>query len=65
MLKSNRDMNPNGHGLGLSICKNICRKLGGDITVSSQPGQTTDFTFKVSVKLQKDCNIDEIFSARP
>ena len=24
-----------GHGIGLSICRNICEKLGGSITVNS------------------------------
>ena len=28
-----QSLNPRGHGIGLSICKNICQNLGGDITV--------------------------------
>ena len=30
-----QSMNPRGHGVGLSICKQICKNLGGDITVKS------------------------------
>lgn len=37
-LKSNAHLNPNGVGLGLSICKKICLNLDGDINVSSKVG---------------------------
>jgi PAS domain S-box-containing protein len=33
-----------GTGLGLAICHDIVLKLGGHITVDSQPGQGADFT---------------------
>lgn len=57
-------MNPNGNGLGLSICKSICNNLGGDITLCSQPGEMTEFTFWVSVKIPGDCDISEVMSPR-
>ncbi|OAB77315.1 sensor histidine kinase [Cochleicola gelatinilyticus] len=34
-----------GHGIGLSMIKKICVKLGGDIKVSSEPGIGTQFKF--------------------
>jgi signal transduction histidine kinase len=30
-LAAHSHLNPNGSGLGLSICKLICQSLGGDI----------------------------------
>jgi len=49
-LEANSDLNPNGIGLGLSICKLVCKNLGGDIIVTSDKG-CTKFTFWVDVKL--------------
>ncbi len=36
-----------GHGLGLAICHSIIRRHGGYITVASEPGRGTEFTFYV------------------
>lgn len=47
-LKSNAHLNPNGVGLGLSICKKICKNLDGDIFCNSQLGTGSKFTFYVS-----------------
>lgn len=46
-----------GTGLGLSICKTIIKRLGGDISVSSEVGKGTTFTFTLPY------NASEIVSA--
>ena len=43
-------MNVSSHGLGLSICKKISNALGGDITVESQYGEGSEFTFSFDAK---------------
>ena len=50
-----------GVGLGLNICKHITRQFGGDIKISSEPGQGSkiEFTFKVHNALFKDDSLDE------
>ena len=46
-----------GTGLGLSICYSIIRRLGGNISVRSEPGKGTEFTivlpFRPPKELQK------------
>jgi len=36
-----------GTGLGLSVCKSIVERLGGDITVTSQIGEGSVFSFSI------------------
>lgn len=37
--------NPNGNGLGLSICRNVANNLGGDLTFHSTIGEGCTFVF--------------------
>lgn len=44
---SNHQSGERGTGLGLAICKRYAQMLGGDISVSSSPGQGTSFTVRI------------------
>jgi signal transduction histidine kinase len=50
-LKSSASLNPNGVGLGLSICKKICNLLKGDINLKSEINKGSIFTFYVTADL--------------
>lgn len=47
MLKENNTKNKTGIGLGLAICKDICKGLGGWINVKSKEKVGSTFTFCV------------------
>ncbi len=40
-----------GTGLGLTICRNFARAMGGDVTVTSTPGEGATFTFRAPVEV--------------
>ena len=40
-------INKSGCGLGLTICRNLTQKMGGDINVTSKYGKGTVFSFKI------------------
>lgn len=43
-----------GHGLGLSIVKNIVEKLGGEVGIDSQPGHGSTFSFTLPTENGKN-----------
>ena len=51
MLSANKQMNPNGTGMGLSICKQIAERMGGSTWVKSYEdlGSTFGFSFKCEI----------------
>lgn len=42
-MDANKEKNPHGRGLGLSICKMIVEKMGGTLRVKSSVGEGTSF----------------------
>jgi len=50
-LQRTADINQEGIGLGLTICKELCTKNGGQISVESQ-GEGLGSTFTFSMKME-------------
>jgi signal transduction histidine kinase len=42
-----------GLGLGLALCRRLSERLNGELTVQSELGQGSTFTFKVSVRQEE------------
>ena len=62
-LADDGNLNPNGSGLGLNICKLICRNLGGDIKLElSDEYNGAKFTFWVAVKKNEEYDADIILT---
>jgi len=51
-----------GTGLGLSICKKIAELMEGDLTIKSEPGTGTTFTFSFPFKLVEADNKEKVNS---
>jgi signal transduction histidine kinase len=64
-LENNQQLNNQGSGLGLHICKQICTSLGGNIKIESELRFWTRASFWVPVKLFEQGDVSEILSARP
>lgn len=48
--RESKNLNPYSNGIGLSISKQICQGLDGDINVTTQLGQGSVFTFTMTVE---------------
>jgi signal transduction histidine kinase len=51
MLSSTSNMNKTGTGLGLSLCKSLVNKMGGDIRFISIPYMRTEFSFVINCEV--------------
>ena len=59
MISQAKSVNPNGSGIGLTICQKYVDRLGGEITLESEYNEGTVVTFWVPIKSQHDNPIDE------
>ena len=48
-VETSRNMKTGGHGLGLAIARELAHRLGGEITVESQCGLGSTFTFTLNL----------------
>ena len=48
-VETSRNMKTGGHGLGLAIARELAHQLGGEITVESQCGLGSTFTFALNL----------------
>ena len=46
-----------GSGLGLSLCRNIIKLMGGEISVKSAIGRGTSFTFSIEQKIDSEKSV--------
>ena len=59
-----QEMNHCGIGLGLSICKKICKGMGGNLTFTSEKDVGTTFKFLVEVQSTQMCESPSPISNR-
>ena len=49
------ELNPNGSGIGLALCKLFTDMHGGTISVTSEPSRLTTFTVALPVRIEGEC----------
>jgi signal transduction histidine kinase/ligand-binding sensor domain-containing protein/CheY-like chemotaxis protein/HPt (histidine-containing phosphotransfer) domain-containing protein len=53
-----------GSGLGLSICQELVERMGGEITVASEPGVGSRFTVSLELTVQKAARLPVLLDSR-
>ena len=54
-----------GTGLGLVITRRFCQLLGGQVTVTSEPGKGSVFTVELPARLNEPASTESSLTARP
>ena len=49
LIAHGRQMNPSGIGLGLSCCKEILKKIGGDVWLDHSSPEGSTFKFRMAL----------------
>lgn len=45
---NDKEVNPDGTGLGMSICNQILQKMGGSLKIKSKPGYGTIYKIEIT-----------------
>ena len=63
-MDATKELNTNGIGLGLHICKMIVEQFGGLITCKSVWGEGTSFIFLIALDDSEDSSQEKDFRCR-